>query len=266
MTTWWSRKEKKTNLPPSGDENFLSVASHELRSPLSIIKWYTEMLLDGDAGPLTVDQIKYLKTIETSNQRAIDLVRSLLNVSRLELGTFSVAPSPIRLSECINQVVTEKHLSIEERHLTVQVSGNEKDLEINLDKQLCLVILRHIIGNAIMFSEDNGAIETKIALIKKDTSLGDKSFLEDSVVVTITDHGVGILEKEKAFVCQKFFKGTSVSLYGQAGSGLGLFIVTMILEKTGGDIWFISSKDGTTFYLSFPTSGMKPKEGRTVLD
>src|SRR3954466_1820549 len=97
MLDWFNRKKEVTN--EEGTVDFVSLSSHELRTPLSVIKWYTEMLLDEDAGPLTEEQRKYLKTIESSNQKAIDLVRSLLNVSRLDLGTFCIVPANVQLKD-----------------------------------------------------------------------------------------------------------------------------------------------------------------------
>ena len=101
-------EDTHTNTVKTSDSegaNILSLAAHELRTTLSIIKWYTEMLLDGDCGPLNVDQTKYLKTIESSNQRAIDLIKSLLNVSRLNLGTFCINPSEVDLQAVIKQIL-----------------------------------------------------------------------------------------------------------------------------------------------------------------
>ena len=104
MINWLFGKKKHVRRVAKKGDDFVSLASHELRSPLSIIKWYTEILLDGDAGPLTEDQQKYLRLIESSNQRAIDLVRSLLNVSRLDLGTFSVSPVEVSILVLVQEI------------------------------------------------------------------------------------------------------------------------------------------------------------------
>ena len=119
MITWFKDKKKiRVPLSPKKKDDFTSISSHELRTPLSIIKWYTEMLLDEDAGPLTEEQRKYLLTIESSNQRAIDLVRSLLNVSRLELGTFSITPTEVLVTESVEELLAGLSKEIVTKNLT----------------------------------------------------------------------------------------------------------------------------------------------------
>ncbi len=269
MITWFKSQEEAAKAPVKKAEgdNFLSLATHELRSPLSIIKWYTEMLLEGDAGPLTSDQTKYLKTIEVSNQRAIDLIRSLLNVSRLELGTFCIRPTEENLSLIIHQVIDENKRCINDKKLSIDTSGVQDHLLLLLDKQMMLVILRNILNNAIAFSKEEGVIMVATTSGFKGHSVLGQTLSEDSIVISIKDNGIGIPDEDKSSVYHRLWKGSNVKDADSTGSGLGLYIVKTILSSTGGDIWFTSQKDiGTTFHVSIPITGMKSKEGRTTLD
>ncbi len=253
-------------------DNLLSLASHELRTPLSVVKWYTEMLLDGDCGELNIDQIKYLKTIQTSNQRAIDLIKSLLNVSRLDLGTFSINPTDTDLRFLVKQVITECKNNIEGKKLQIQemyestIPGMIPN--ISVDKQICLVLMRNIITNAIIFSKEDGVININIKEVKQGEGYGSKNLQDDALVFSVADFGIGIPEGDKDKIFSKLFKASNVVNNDESkGAGLNLYITKEIVNKVGGEIWFVSTKDvGSTFYVSFPKSGMPKKEGRTTLD
>lgn len=251
--------------------NLLSLASHELRTPLSIVKWYTEMLLDGDCGTLNDDQAKYLRTIQTSNQRAIDLIKSLLNVSRLDLGTFSINPTDVDLRFLVKQVLGEYKVRSDEKKIHVEevyegaTPGNIPTLLA--DKQICLVIFRNLISNAILFSKEDGVVHVDIREMRQGEECGNKLVHDDSLVLSITDTGIGIPEEDKEKIFSKLFKASNATNEESKGAGLSLYITQLILSKTGGQIWFTSTKDvGTTFYVAFPKSGMPKKEGRTTLD
>ncbi len=246
----------------------LSLTAHELRTSLSVIKWYTEMLLDGDCGTLADDQIKYLKTIQSSNQKAIDLIRSILNVSRLDLGTFSVTPEDTRLESVLKEALADLKNLAEEKKVSIEESYGDSISSISLDKQICLVIFRNILSNAVLFSKENGTVHVSLKEVKQGEECGTNILQNDSLVVAVADSGIGIPEEDKQHIFSGFFyKASNAGDNNNAGVGLGLYITKLILEKTGGEIWFTSTKDvGSTFYVAFPKSGMHKKEGKTVLD
>jgi signal transduction histidine kinase len=132
-------KNVGTSKSEANRSNFASVASHELRTPLSIIKWYTEILLDEDMGPLNEDQKKYLRVIESSNERAISLVTSLLNVSRLELDTFSVSPEPLLFTQVLEEVLKkqEKKASNKKISIVKEITGEELQIHANAMNVTC---------------------------------------------------------------------------------------------------------------------------------
>lgn len=252
-------------------DTLLSLASHELRTPLSIIKWYSEMLLDGDCGELNEDQSKYLKTIQASNQRAIDLIRSLLNVSRLDLGTFSITPESVDLRVLVKSVIedyktvaSEKNVHIEELYEST-VQGSVPNIQV--DKHICVVLLRSLLSNAISFSNSDGKVVISVKDVKQGEEHGSRMILDDSLLISVSDNGIGIPTQEQDKIFTKLFKASNAQTDDRKGAGLGLYVVSLILSKTGGEIWFVSEQNiGTTFYIALPMHGMPEKAGTTNLD
>lgn len=267
MINWLFGKKKHVRRVAKKGDDFVSLASHELRSPLSIIKWYTEILLDGDAGPLTADQQKYLKLIESSNQRAIDLVRSLLNVSRLDLGTFSVSPVDVSILALVNEAIKGLQELSTRKSVSVIVDEKSIDCSINADKHLCEIVIKNIITNAISSSMEGSHVDVLVSMLEHNENLHGVTLSEKSVVISVKDYGVGIPEADAPKIFSKMFKTSNVKDSDNPGSGLGLYITKSILEHTGGNIWFTTTEgEGATFYVAFPCSGMKKKVGRTTLD
>lgn len=266
MMTWLFGK-KTAPSTEKGKDDFVSLSSHELRSPLSIIKWYTEMLLDGDAGPLTEDQRKYLTVIESSNQRAIDLVRSLLNVSRLDLGTFSISPEDVSVPETVTEVIALFAKEIERKKLRIIRQDEDSLSHLQADKHLLTVILKNVISNAISFSKEGGEVVITVAHVEAHTIIDEEKIDAESVVVTVKDQGIGIPQQDLSRIFSKMFKASNVNDVESTGSGLGLYITKSILDYIEGKIWFTSKEAaGTTFYVTLPMSGMKEKKGRTTID
>ncbi len=266
MITWFSHKNKETNTSTKKSDDFVSLASHELRSPLSIIKWYTEILLDEDAGPLTEDQRKYLSVIESSNQRAIDLVRSLLNVSRLDLGTFRILPEEVLFKSIVDEAVGLLAKEREEKH--VEIIQEIKDVpKIQADKHLLLMVIKNLLSNAIAFSDESGRVTIEVSVVKQGEMVGVHTVEEESILITISDQGIGIPEKDVASIFSKMFRASNVGDSHGEGSGLGLYITKSILEHVQGQVWFTSEVGkGSQFFVTLPVQGMQAKEGRTTLD
>lgn len=250
------------------DEALLSIAAHDLRTSLSVIKWYTEMLLAGDCGTLQDDQIKYVKTIQSSNQKAIDLIRSILNVSRLNLDTFSITPEESSLETVLKHALDDLKGLIEEKEILIEESYETSISHVMLDRNVCLIIFRNLISNAVLFSKENGTVQISVKEMKQGEECDAHVLQRDSLVVAVADFGIGIPEEDKQYIFSKpFFKASNVTDDSRKGAGLGLYITKLILEKTKGEVWFTSTKDaGSTFYVAFPKSGMQRKEGKTTLD
>ncbi len=268
MIAWFSGK-KKTQASVSRKDDFVAISSHELRSPLSVIKWYSEILLDEDAGPLNEDQRKYLTIIENSNQRAIDLIRSLLNVSRLDLDTFSISPEEVSISTLVSEIIQSVQVEASKKKVTFFEKTEGEIKSVLVDKHLCSLILKQPLTNAIAYSHDGGQVEVVTSVAAKNAMVGEMLLPEESIIVSCKDSGIGIPLTDQGSIFNKMFRGSNVHDTVLSDSGLGLYIAKTVINLpfVEGDIWFTSTEgEGSTFYVAFPTKGMKKKEGRTVLE
>lgn len=246
---------------------FVSLASHQLRTPLSAIKWYAEMLIDGDAGKLSAKQKEYLAEIAKGNKRMVDLVNSLLNVSRLELGTFGVEPSSLDLNEIIKTNVELIRPSTDKKEQVVEaIHDTAEKLEYFADERLMNIIIQNLLSNATKYSGQNGSISIWSGYKDAGDEFGGKELSEDSLVLYVKDDGMGIPVEQQGKIFQKLFRADNVRISDTEGTGLGLCLIKSIVEYTGGHIWFHSTQnEGTTFWVTLPASGMLPKEGTKQL-
>lgn len=227
---------------------FVSLASHQLRTPLTSIKWHAEMLLAGDFGKLNKEQQNYLQEVYDGNQRMIDLVNSLLNVSKLELGTFIIEPELINITEIADSVIKELIETIKQKKIKFSKKYDKKLSKLNLDKNLTRMIFQNLLSNALKYTKENGKIDLNI---KKN---------EKGIEIIVSDTGIGIPKFQHDKIFTKLFRADNVMIADTEGTGLGLYIVKLILDKIGGKISFESEKNnGTIFRVVIPSKGMAKK-------
>ncbi|MDD4931586.1 MAG: PAS domain S-box protein [Candidatus Colwellbacteria bacterium] len=228
---------------------FVSLASHQLRTPLSIVNWYSEILLSGDKGALTVDQREYILEVNRSNHRMIELVNALLNTSRIDMGTFMVSPKMIDFREIADVSIAELFPQIEKKKIKM-VKDYGDIPNIDADPSLIRIIFQNIIGNAVKYTPSEGRVSVGIS---RDGN---------NVLISVSDTGCGIPERQKSKIFSKLFRADNAREIDQDGTGLGLYIAKAIVDMAKGDIWFESKEGkGTTFFVRLPLSGMKEKEG-----
>lgn len=245
---------------------FVSFASHQLRTPLSAINWYSEMLLAGDAGTLNDDQRKYIESVYEGNKRMVDLVNALLNVSRIDLGTFIVEPEPTDVAALLRSVVEEQQPAVHERQIRLSVNINPDTLTVNVDIKLLRMVFQNLLSNALKYTPPDGTVDLELLIKKSGDVCGNRTFLEDALCFTIKDSGYGIPEDQKDKIFTKLFRADNVRAKDTTGTGLGLYLIKSILDHSGGSIWFESQEDkGTTFRFTLPASGMIKKEGTREL-
>lgn len=229
---------------------FVSLASHQLRTPLTAISWFTELLLNQNIGKLNKKQKEYLKEIYTGNRRMIDLVGALLNVSRIELGTLAVTPKQIDFVESIKSVIDEFDSQIKRKKLKVIKHLEEGLPLVSADANLLRIIFQNIISNAIKYTPDKGRIA--ISLSKQ----------KSNILFKVADTGYGIPSHQQLKVFTKLFRADNIVGKETDGTGLGLYIVKAVVEQSGGRIWFESEENkGSTFCITIPLKGMKTKKG-----
>lgn len=246
---------------------FVSLASHQLRTPLSAINWYTEMLLNGDVGELNTEQKQYLGEIYAGSQRMVDLVNALLNVSRLELGTFAVDPAEVVLSEVVHSVVKELQPQINQRAQKFTETCDPALPVIQADPKLVRIVVQNLLSNAVKYTPEKGEISITLSNLPKGQALGKRVAVEDSVGIVVKDNGMGIPVGQHGNIFDKLFRADNVKEADTEGTGLGLYIVKAIIEQAKGDVWFDSIEgQGTTFYIILPLTGMKQKIGVKRID
>lgn len=221
---------------------FVFLASHQLRTPLSTINWYVEMLMSGDAGPINEDQKNYLKEVYQGNQRMVEMVNDLLNVSRLDLGTFEAQLVPVDLKNLIEEELKANQPAIEDKKMKTSCEVSSEITGVEMDIKMIKMLLQNLITNAIKYTPEGGKIDIKVVpQAKKD------------YVLSIADNGYGIPEASKEKIFTKLYRADNVMAKEITGTGLGLYMVKSIVEKLQGKIWFESEVDkGTTFFVSFP--------------
>lgn len=234
---------------------FVSLASHQLRTPLSTVSWYAEMLLAGDAGRLTDKGKKYLEEIYRSNRRMVGLVNALLSVSRIELGTFAIEPELVSLKEITEMCVKEMESEILKKELKLTIKYDPSLPKILADPKLLGMVCNNILGNSVKYTPVGGQVKLAV----------DKG--ESDIMITVSDTGLGIPKEAQSRIFEKLFRADNAREVDPDGTGLGLYIAKAILDHSGGRIWFESTENkGTTFYVAVPLSGMQAKKGTRGLN
>ena len=227
---------------------FVSLASHQLRTPLTSIGLYSEMLLKEEVGKLNKEQKKYLNEIYRGNYRMVDLVNALLSVSRLDAGIFDINAKPVDVKSIANSILKDAAKDIKKKNLKLTKRYAKNIEKINLDQKLMRIIFQNLISNSIKYTPKNGKINISI---KKENN---------SILIAVSDSGYGIPKDQQSKIFTKMFRADNIINKDTSGTGLGLYIVKSIVDKSGGKIWFESEENkGSSFYVSFPLSGMKSK-------
>ncbi len=234
---------------------FISLASHQLRTPLSAIRWFTEMLLEGDAGILTDEQLEFMKNIDASTKRMISLVNSLLNISRIESGRIIVEPVDTNIGELVQSVLKEMEQRYKQKGHNILVSVHPHLEHVKTDPRLLRNVLMNLLTNSIKYTPAKG--EISIYVSKK----------EDNLIVQISDTGYGIPADEQKKLFQKFFRASNVVKVEPDGNGLGMYLAKEVVKALHGTINFESEVNkGTTFWICLPVKGIEGKKGEVTLD
>ena len=239
-------------------DEFVSLASHQLRSPLTSISWYSEMLINGDLGSISQKLKKYLQEIYRGSQRMIQLVDSLLDVSRLELGTFTSEPKSINPVEILQLANDEQKRQIADKKLNLNLKIADNIGVINFDPKLLKIIFQNLISNAVKYTSKAKDITIDMSVSSPKQNYYGHSLSKKTLCFSIADTGYGIPLSQQRNIFTKLFRADNAKVLDTEGTGLGLYIVKSIIEHSKGKIWFTSIENqGTTFYVMLPIASAK---------
>ncbi|MEI7578519.1 MAG: ATP-binding protein [bacterium] len=220
---------------------FVSVASHQLRTPLTGIRWYLELLKDSGLGKFSAEQREFFNNIEESNNRMIKLVEDLLNVSRIEVGRkFSISKVITDFIPLVQETIKDQKIIADQKKIQIIVDESfPKFLRLHIDPEKIAQVLKNLVSNAIKYSPNGTKIEISYHLKGKEH------------IFSVKDQGLGIPKKSYSDMFKKFFRADNAVKTQTEGTGLGLYISKAIIEGHGGKIWFESKLNkGTIFYFS----------------
>ena len=229
-------------------DEFLSVASHELRTPMTIIKSYLWMIGTEKHGPLTHQQKEYIKKAILSTERMIALINDILNISRIEQGDMKLDISRVEIVEVINELLIDFRLKASEKGIRLEHEPKASKIYVYTDTQKLREIIVNLVGNAIKFTQKGNVVVT----------------LEDGQThakVSISDTGIGLKPNDLKRLFHKFERlDNSYQKVAEAGgTGLGLFIVKLFVEKMGGEVGVKSAGQGkgSTFWFTLPKEDLQ---------
>jgi signal transduction histidine kinase len=219
---------------------FLSLASHQLRTPLSAIKGYISMILEGNYGPLEKETEGALKDVYQSNERLISLVNDLLNITRIEAGRMEYRPKETDFAKLVEGVLKELEMTAKNKNLELKFKIAKVPM-VNIDPDKIRQVLMNLIDNAIKYTQ-NGSI---VVHVKK---------VDGQIMIEVKDTGIGISKNKKETLFQWFSRGKGALRLDAGGFGLGLYIAKKIVEKANGKIWAESKGEGkgSTFTFTLP--------------
>lgn len=240
-------KQKKAE---DAKSEFVSLASHQLRTPIAGMKWSAELLLVDDPERLSERQRKYIDRLLTSVQRMALLVDDFLRVSRFELGTFQAEYKQVALPALIEDVMEEQSSRVTQKQIEVKTFFDEKVGTIVTDPNLIRMIVTNLYSNAVKYTREQGTIHVGFAC------------KDDNVVITVADNGMGIPAEDQDEIFSKLFRATNAVRNVPDGTGLGLYIVREAVSVLKGNITFSTTENvGTTFEVTLPLELPQTAEG-----
>jgi signal transduction histidine kinase len=232
--------DKLKALDEAKDE-FVSMASHQLRTPLTSIKGYISMVMEGDAGKINDTQEKMLGQAFFSSQRMVYLISDLLNVSRLKTGKFLIESKPVYLPDVVESELEQLQEGAKVKDISLSFTKPKKFATLNLDEMKTRQVIMNFADNALHYTPSGGKINVEL----KET--------DKSVEFTVKDNGIGVPKEQRPKLFTKFYRADNARKARPDGTGLGLFMAKKVIIAQGGSVIFDSKEGkGSTFGFSFP--------------
>lgn len=238
--------QKLQDLDKAKDE-FVSMASHQLRTPLTSVKGFLSMVLDGDAGKVAKQQKPLLESAYSSSQRMVYLIADLLNVSRLQTGKFVITPGESHLPDVVESEINQLVDSAKMKSITINYKKPKKFPVLYLDETKTRQVMMNFIDNAIYYTPSGGKIDVSLHADDK------------KVEFRVKDNGIGVPKADQKNLFTKFYRAENAKKARPDGTGLGIFMAKKVIVDQGGAIIFESKEGkGSTFGFSFPLTRVRP--------
>lgn len=232
---------KKLKSLDNAKDEFISMASHQLRTPLTSVKGYISIVLEGDAGKLNPSQKQLLEQAFASSQRMVYLISDFLNVSRLQTGKFTIERTPVNLADIVRQEVGQLQSTAIARDLTIEANVPSSVPTLLLDEAKLRQAIMNFIDNAIFYSHPGGVIKVDLVKTAKDIAL------------SVQDQGIGVPNSERHQLFTKFYRASNARTARPDGTGVGLFLAKKVVLAHGGAMIFSSTEGkGSTFGFRLP--------------
>jgi len=220
---------------------FVSVVSHQLRSPLSNLRWAIELLMSGRIGQIEEKQLEYFKILKENSNRMKELVSDLLTVSRIETAELPTKKEECHLEDIIKDFIKEFQPFATASNVEIAFKPQLNLPKVLVDASQIKLVIENLLDNAIRYIKEPGKVEIRLER------------QNEQLYFEIKDTGVGIPKDDQKYIFQKFFRSENIMRHQTQGTGLGLYIARAIIEKLGGKIGFKSQEGkGSTFYFTLP--------------
>ena len=241
------RKTSKSYRKPKIAET-ISIVTHQLKSPLSVIKSYLEALISGDCGEVNSLQREYLSDALENVERMKRNIDDLLIIQRVEEGKLKIERNPVSLDKITSDVLKNFFYWAKASNCQIFFKKSKKLPLVLGDPQAIRGVIENLVANAIKYTQEKGKIV--ISIVPSKTN--------EKIIFSCKDNGIGIPEKDFKKIFTKFYRSDRAMELDPLGAGLGLYINKAIVTLCGGEIWFSRNKDaGMTFYFSLPVA--KPR-------
>lgn len=235
----------------------ISMAAHELRSPLTTVTWFTHLLKEELYEDLTSQHKDFLNEIEQGGFRMMHLIKDLLRFSRVEMGldiADYTAFEVVDINPLVESILQYNHGNAENKNLMIHTSFDPDPLSVIAHKESLEIIFENLITNAIKYSNQEGTISCTAQVKKQGETFYYKQVKEEQALcIRIADNGIGIPTEEYQKIFEKMYRGEKAKKYHMYGTGVGLYMVQKVVQELGGTLWFTSKENyGTVFFVIVP--------------
>jgi PAS domain S-box-containing protein len=252
MNVWRDLSREKAVDRSKSD--FLTVASHQLKTPLTMINWHTQRLLNSQPQGLSPSQKLCLTDIQAGVTRLNAMCNAVLTVSELQLGTICATCGQTPLQPLLAQVVQEAEKQAQAKAITVSQKVLSDLPPVSVDPKLLQTVLGALVNNALTYTPTQGQITVQAEFMGH-RDQAESPTAQGKVIVKISDTGIGIPLHQQGSIFTKLFRADNAKILEPGGTGLSLFIAKGVMELMQGEIWFDSQEgEGSTFFIALPVS------------